>query len=70
MELLTVSFQNCVLKQEFEAVQVISFFGMNNFGHVEAMKVIFFSKLSKSYVDLENLMKVGENVPGFKDNCV
>ena len=43
---------------------------MNNFGHVEAMKVIFFSKLWKSYVDLENPMKVGENVPGFKDNYV
>ena len=34
------------------------------------MKVIFFSKYSKFYVDLENAMKVKEDADGFEDNCV
>ena len=43
---------------------------MNNFGHIEAMKVIFFSKCSKFYVDFENEIKLPENADGFQDNCV
>ena len=35
---------------------------MNNFGHIEAMKVIFFSKCSKFYVDFENRIKLRENL--------
>ena len=34
------------------------------------MKVIFFSKCPKFYVDFENVIKVSENVDGFEDNCV
>ena len=34
------------------------------------MKLIFFSKCSKCYVDFENAMKVRENVDGFEENCV
>ena len=35
---------------------------MNNLGHIEAMKVIFFSKWSKFYVDFENRIKLRENL--------
>ena len=34
---------------------------MNNFGHLEAMKVIFSSKCSSVYVDFENTRKLPEN---------
>ena len=34
------------------------------------MKVIFFSKCSKFYVDFENATTVWENVEGSEDNCV
>ena len=34
------------------------------------MKMIFFSKYSKFYVDLKNLMKLEENVDGCSDNNV
>ena len=34
------------------------------------MKVTFFSKCSKLSVDLENGIKVAENVDGFEDSCV
>ena len=34
------------------------------------MKVIFFSKWSKFYVDFENAIKFSENVDGLEDNCV
>ena len=43
---------------------------MNNFGHIEAMKVISFSKCSETYLDFENAIKLRENVDGFEDNCV
>ena len=43
---------------------------MNDFGHIEAMKVIFFSKFLKIYVDFKNTIKLQENVDGFEDNCV
>ena len=44
-------------------------FGINNVGHIEAMKVIFFSKCSKFYANLENGIKLGEDVDGFGDTC-
>ena len=43
---------------------------MNNFGHIENMKVILFSNSSKFYVDFENAIKLGENVDCFEDNYV
>ena len=43
---------------------------MNNFGHIDVMKVIFLLKCSKFYGDFENLIKFGEKVDGFEDNCV
>ena len=33
------------------------------------MKMMFPSKCSKYYVDLENWMNLPENVNGFEDNC-
>ena len=41
---------------------------MNNFGHIETMKVIFFLKFSKFYVYFGNGIKVGEIVEGFEHN--
>ena len=43
---------------------------MNNFAHFEAMKVIFFSKSSKPYVDFENAVKLWGNVDRFEHSCV
>ena len=43
---------------------------MNNFGHIHGMKVIFFSKCSKFYVDFGNRIKLWENIIGFEDICV
>ena len=43
---------------------------MNNFGHIEAMQVIFFSKCGKFYEDFENAIKLPKNVDGFQYNCV
>ena len=59
-----------VLKQEFYIIQVTSSFGMNKFGHIEAMKVIFSTKCSNFYVDFENAIKLRDNVDRFEDNCV
>ena len=70
LELLTGWFQKGFLKQEFYGIQVTSLFGINNFGHIEAMKVIFFSKCSKSYVHFENAIRLRENVENFGDNFV
>ena len=42
-----------------------TYFGCNNFGHIEALKVIPFSKYSKFYVDFENAIKVWDNIDGF-----
>ena len=41
---------------------------MNNFGHIEYMKVIFLSKCSKFYVDFANAKKLRENLNDFEDN--
>ena len=49
-------------------IQVTTISGMNNFAHIEAMKVIFFSKCSKFYADFENAIKVPENVSRSEDN--
>ena len=38
---------------------------MNDFGHIEAMKVFSFSKCSKFYVNFENEINLPENVDGF-----
>ena len=46
------------------------FFGINNFGHVEALKVIFFSKWLKSYVHFENAIKFAKTIDEIEDNCV
>ena len=43
---------------------------MNNFGYIKAMKVIFFSKYSKSYVDFQNAIKLPRNVDCFGERCV
>ena len=64
------SFPKGVRKQEFKGIQVITFFRINNFGHIEATKVIFFSKCLKYYVDSENAIKVLEDVDGLDNNCV
>ena len=68
LEPLTGWFKKGVLKQECQAIQVTTYFGFNNFGHILAMKMIFFSKCSKFYVDSETLIKLGEDVDGFEDN--
>ena len=52
------------------SIEVSTFLGSNNFGYIEAMKVIFISKSSEFYLDLENAIKLRENVDGFEDNCV
>ena len=39
---LTGRFPKGVLKPEFKSIQVTTFFGINNIGYIEAMKVIFF----------------------------
>ena len=70
LEPLTGSFLEGVLKYEFSGIQHITCFGINNFGHIEAMNAIFFSKCSKFYVDFETPIKVGDDVDGFEDNCV
>ena len=43
---------------------------MNNFGHIEALNVIFFWKCSKFYVDFENGIKSCKKFYCFEDNCV
>ena len=70
LDQLTSWFSKGVLKQEFRGIQVAPFFEMNNFGHIEAMKVIFSSKCSSVYVDFENTRKLPENADSFGDNCV
>ena len=67
---LTRWFPNGALKQEFCGIEVTTFFGSNNFRHIEAIKVILFSKYSRIYVDLENAIKVCENVDGYGHNSV
>ena len=64
------SFLKGVLKQEFYDVQITTFFEMNNFRRIKAMKVTFFSKRSKFYVHFENPEKVPEHIDAFEDNCV
>ena len=66
---LRCGFPDGVLKHEFQAIEVTRFFAWYNFGHIQAMKVILFSKYSKFYVDFENAIKFSENVDGFQDNC-
>ena len=67
---LTGWFKKGVLKQEFCGLQLTTFFGIKNFQHIKAMKVIFFSKCSKSYVYFKNTIKLRENVHSFEDNCL
>ena len=43
---------------------------MNNFGHIETIKLFFFSKCSKFYVEFENAIKLGEYADGFEDNSL
>ena len=43
---------------------------MSNFRHIEPMKVIFFLKCSKFYVDFQNAIKIVEKVDAFEYNCV
>ena len=43
---------------------------MNNFGHIETIKLFFFSKCSKFYVEFENAIKLGEYEDGFEDNSL
>ena len=43
---------------------------MNNFGHIEAMKVNFFEKCWKFKVNFETAIKVPENIDGFEENIV
>ena len=43
---------------------------MNNFGHSEAMNVIFFSKCSKFYVYFENAIKLEETFDSFENSCI
>ena len=58
-------FPNGALKQEFYAIEVTTFFGNNNVKHIEATKMIFFSKYSKFYVDSENAINFFKNNNGF-----
>ena len=70
MDLLTGWFPKSLLEQEFKCIQLNPFFGINNFNHIEAMKVIIVRKLSKFYVDFENSKKLREDVHGFEENSV
>ena len=65
-----VDFQMGVLKQELYRILVTRFFESNNFGHNETMKVIFFSKWWKFYLDFENSLKLAENIASFEDDSV
>ena len=67
---LTSWFQKGVLTQKFYGIQVTTFFGINNFGDIETMKLFFFRKCSKFYVHFENAIKLPQNAHGFGDNCV
>ena len=62
---LTGWFPKGLLKQEFKGIQETTFLGINNFGHIEAMKAIFFWNFWKFYVDFWNAIKLGEDVDGF-----
>ena len=47
------------LKHELSDIQVTTFFGVNNFGNIWAMKMIgFFSKCVKFYLDFKNSIKI------------
>ena len=61
---------NVVLKEEFEAIEVTTYFRSNTFRHMEAMKVILFSKYSKFFFDFDNPKKFQEILDTFEDNCV
>ena len=58
------------MKQELWPIEVATTFRSNNFRDIEAMKMIFSSKYSKFYVDLENAIKSSENQEGFEDDMV
>ena len=67
---LTHWFAKGVLKQEFYGIQVATFVGSVNFGHIKGMTVISFWRYSKFYIDFENAIKFAENSDSFEDNCV
>ena len=70
LHLLTRWFPKLVLKQELYVIQVTTFFEMNNFGYIQAIEMIFFSKCSQFYVHFENSEKVPEHIDAFEDNSV
>ena len=51
-------------------IEVTTFFGINNFGRVQTMKVMFFSKSSKFHADLQNAIKLPRMVYDFEVKCV
>ena len=46
------------MKQELSGIQVTTFFGINNFGNIEAMKVILFFKMLKILRRFQKLQKL------------
>ena len=45
-------------------------FGPHNFGNTKALRVIFFSKYSKSNLDFRKAEKNSEKLSRFLDNCI
>ena len=67
-ELWTREFTKGVLKRKFSGI-VTTFFSINNFQNIWAMKLVFFfSKSAKFYLDFKYARKSSENDFGFGDN--
>ena len=80
-KMLLCRFQRCLyrlirwltkraLKQDLSCIQVITFFGVNNFGNTQAMRLSFTSKWSKFYLDFKSTIRIREKVFGFWDNRI
>ena len=55
---LTRWFPKGVLKQEPWRIQVTTFFGSNNFGHIKAMELIFFFQIMKILCRFQKISKI------------
>ena len=68
---LTHSLPKGVLKQELSGIEVTTFFGLNNFRNISAMKTMFFfPKCSKFFGYFINAMKYSQNMSIYDDNIV
>ena len=58
-----------VLKHGLSGIQVTTFFGLNKFKNISAMKLMFICKTLKFYVNFKDAINLAENVFCFEDNC-